>query len=301
MRKGRTILPALVAVFSGVITVFIARSSDKPSDCFIWKTRINESTFYLAGSIHGASEGNYPVSKAYLKCYKKADIVILELEDDMNSLKEKIFQYAEKDRLKEDQYLNYHLSSESLDKLKEIFDDDELYHYCQYESWLLNMAIAGTKSRLIGYDPSLAIDKYFNNLARKDKKEIIGLDDLQMQLLLFKYEVPFDVQVKIIEKAASEMEIQANKEAPLYRAYFDNDILQFDNIFLKSFDFNKPGMKEAYNTVFANRNKRWVEQLERLSGERPGTYFVLVGSGHFFGPDNIRELLERKGYKIEKE
>jgi uncharacterized protein YbaP (TraB family) len=300
MRQGKINLPALVAVFAGLITVFIAKSSDKPSDCFTWKVKINESTFYLAGSIHAASEGNYPLPKAYMKSYKKADAVILELKDDMNTLKQKIFQYAEKDRLKEDQYLNHHLSMESLEKLRQIFDDDELYRYCQYESWLLNMAIAGTKSRLIGYDPHLAIDKYFNDLARKDKKEIIGLDDIQTQLLLFEYEVPLEMQVKIIEKAASKMETEAKNEAPLFKAYFDNDMVQFENEFLKSFDFSKPGMKQAYNKVFTARNMRWVDQFEKLSVEKPGTYFVLVGSGHFFGPDNIRELLEQKGYTIEK-
>lgn len=90
MIQGKIILPALVAVFAGIITVFIAKSSDKPSDCFTWKVKINESTFYLAGSIHTASEGNYPLPKAYMKSYKKADMVILELKDDMKTLKQKM-------------------------------------------------------------------------------------------------------------------------------------------------------------------------------------------------------------------
>ena len=300
MRKGKINLRVLVAVFTGVIIVFNAKSSDKPSDCFIWKVEINESIFYLAGSIHSAREVNYPLPKAYMKNYKKADKVILELEDNMNTLKQKIFQYAEKNRLKEDQYLNNHLSIESLEKLKHIFDDNELNHFCQYESWLLNMAIAGTKSRLVGYDPHLAIDMYFNDRAKKDKKEIIGLDDIQTQILLFEYKAPFEMQVKIIEKAVSKMEMEAKNEALLLKAYFDNDIVQFENIFLKSFDFNNPKMKQAYDAVFTSRNTKWVEQFEKLSGEKPGTYFVLVGSGHYFGPNNIRELLEQKGYTIKK-
>lgn len=210
-----------------------------------------------------------------MKSYRKADKIILELEDDFNTLEEKIFKYAEKDRLKEDQYLNLHLSSESLEKLKQIFDEEKLNQYCQYEAWVLNMLISGARTKLIGYDPLLAIDKYFHDLAEKDGKEII-------------------------EEAVSELELNAKTEEPLYKAYFDNDMVQFENEFLKLYDFSKPQVKQIYDRVFTSRNINWIEQFEHLSTENPGTYFVLVGSGHYFGPSNIRELLEHKGYTIEK-
>lgn len=302
MRTRRIKLPALVAVFAGIITVFIAHSSDKTSDCFIWKTEINNSVFYLAGSVHTATKANFPLPKVYMESYAKADKVILELKDDKKALEQEIMQYAEKDRLKEDQYLNLHLSAESLEKLSQLFVNEEpkLNQYYQHESWLLNMAIAGTRSKLTGYDPLLAIDMYFNHLAKKDKKEIIGLDDLQTQLLLFEYEVPFEMQVKIIEKAVSKMEVDAKQDLLLFTAYFNNDTAQFENIFLQNFDFNKPQMKQVYDMVFTNRNIKWVEQFEKLSIEKPGKYFVMVGAGHYFGPNNIRELLERKGYTIKK-
>ena len=300
MRKRKIYLPVLAALFAAVITVFIARSNDEPSGCFTWKVEINESTFYLAGSVHTASSDNYPLPKSYMKSYRKADKIIFELEDNFNMLEQKIFKYAEKDRLKEEQYLDLYLSLESLEKLKQIFDEDKLNQYCQYEAWVLNMLIAGARTKLIGYDPLLAIDKYFHDLAEKDGKEIFGLDSIQTQLLLFDFDVPFEMQVKIIEKAVSEMELKSKSEEPLYKAYFNNDVVQFENEFLKPYDFNKPHMKQIYDRVFSNRNTNWIEQFEQLSTENPGTYFVLVGAGHYFGPNNIRELLELKGYSIEK-
>jgi uncharacterized protein YbaP (TraB family) len=56
----------------------------------------------------------------------------------------------------------------------------------------------------------------------------------------------------------------------------------------------------TYDRVFTKRNTSWVEQFIELSKENPGSYFVLVGSGHYFGPNNLLELLESKGYTIEK-
>jgi len=300
MKRGKKIIPALIAIFVSIVAVFIAISSDEPSDCFTWKVKINESTFYLAGSVHTATKENYPLPKSYMKSYQKADKVIFELADDFSTLEKKIFQYAEKDRLHEDQFLNHHLSTESIVKLKLIFQEDKLNKYFQYEAWVLNMAISGSKTRIIGYEPLLAIDKYFHELAVKDEKEIIGLDSVKTQVLLFDFDIPFEMQVKIIEKVVNEMEIKAKNEEPLLRAYFENDIQQFEKEFLIPFDFDKPQMKQAYDMVFTNRNTKWVEQFEKMSNEKADTYFVIVGSGHYFGPNNIRELLKEKGYTIEK-
>jgi len=298
IKKGR--LPALIAILAGIFTVFIAVSNDEPSDCFTWKVKIKESVFYLAGSIHAASEGNYPLPETYLKCYIKADRVILELEDDFETLDNKIFLYAEKDKLPDGLNLGDSLNSESIYKLREIIGNDKLDKYLGYEAWLLNMVIAGNKYKLCGYDPKLAVDKYFHDMAAKDKKEIMGLDEIQTQLALFDFDLPFKIQIQILEKAVSEMAMKAKGEEELFKAYFENDLVKFEKEFLKPYDFENPQIKKMYDIVFTKRNTSWVEKLIELSKGNPGSYFVLVGSGHYFGPNNILELLESKGYTIEK-
>jgi len=300
MKNKKVTLPALFAIFAGIVTVFIAKSNEEPSDCFTWKVKINGSAFYLAGSIHAASERNYPLPETYLKSYKKADKVILELEDDFETLENKIFLYAEKDKLPGGLNLGDSLNPESIYKLREIIGNDKLDKSLGYEAWLLNMFIAGSKSKLCGYDPKLAIDKYFHDLATKDKKEIIGLDEIQTQLALFDFDMPFKIQIQILEKAVSEMAMKAKGEEELFKAYFENDLVKFEKEFLKTYDFENPQIQKMYEKVFTKRNTSWVEKFIELSKGNPGSYFVLVGSGHYFGPNNLLELLESKGYTIEK-
>jgi len=162
------------------------------------------------------------------------------------------------------------------------------------------MVIAGTKSKLLGFDPLLAIDKHFHDLAVEDKKEIIGLDDITTQIVLFEFDAPIQMQVQVLENTIRNMEAQAEEELPLLEAYFSDNLPLFEEKFLNGFDLNHPQVKQAYDMVFTNRNKSWVEQFEKLSEENPATYFVLVGSGHYFGPNNIRELLTQKGYTVVK-
>ena len=297
-KKGR--LPAIIAILAGIITVFIAVSDDETTDCFTWKVKINESTFYLTGSIHGAGEGNYPLPETYLKSYKKADKVIFELKDDFETVEKKVFLYAEKDKLPDGLNLGDSLNSESINKLREIIGNDKLDKSLGYEAWLLNMFIAGNKYKLCGYDPKLAIDKYFHDLAIRDRKEIIGLDEIQTQLALFDFDLPFKIQIQILEKAVSEMALKAKDEEELFKAYFENNLVKFEEEFLKPYDFENPQMKKMYDIVFTKRNNSWVEQFIELSKGNTCSYFVLVGSGHYFGPNNILELLEGKGYTIDK-
>ncbi len=291
---------ALPLILAGIIIFAAACTQKEPSECIIWKTEINGSTFYLAGSIHTAKEAYYPLPVTYINYFQKADKLILELEDDFEAIEMEIFNYAQKDTLPESDYLNNYLKPESIEKLKTIFTEEELDKYFKYEGWLLNMTIAGTKSKLMGFDPLLAIDKYFHELATKSNKEIIGLDDIKTQIALFEFDAPVIMQVQVLENTISNMDSQAEQELPLLESYFAEDLALFEEEFLKSMDLTNPQVKQAYDMVFTSRNRSWVEKFEKLAEEQPATYFVLVGSGHYFGPNNVRELLEEKGYTVEK-
>ncbi|MBA2434429.1 MAG: TraB/GumN family protein, partial [Chthoniobacterales bacterium] len=47
------------------------------------------------------------------------------------------------------------------------------------------------------------------------------------------------------------------------------------------------------------RNLRWLPKI--IGAIKSGVpTSIVVGTGHFCGPNNVRELLEKKGYKIEQ-
>jgi uncharacterized protein YbaP (TraB family) len=269
---------------------------------FLWQVNINGSEFYLAGSIHAGREELYPLPKAYLNAYEQSDVVILELKEDFDTLSEMIFNYAAKDSLSEDQYLDNYLSQESEDLLAFLFQGKEetLARYFRHEGWLLNMAISGMRSKLIGYDPELAVDKYFHELATRDQKSILGLDRIETQLGLFEFEAPLETQVQIIEAGLQRAEQIARSEQPLFESYYNQDTEAFKEAFLATKNFEHPQIKAMYDKVFVDRNKAWVSKLIELSNTHPGNYFMLVGCGHYFGPDNLLELLRNEGFESKK-
>lgn len=266
---------------------------------FLWQVNINGSKFNLAGSVHTGKVG-LSLPEIYLNAYKQADIIIFELKDDSKALKEMIFKYAEKDSLAEDQYLNKYMSQESRAMLSELFKgkEDVLSRYFHHEGWLLNMAISSMRSRLIGYDPELSVDMYFHDMATKDKKEIVGLDQIETQLKLFDFEVSLETQVQIVESAIQRAEQQARTEQSLFDTYYRQDNEAFRKAFYEIMNFENPQKGSMYDKVFVMRNKAWVQKLIELSETHPGVYFMVVGTGHYFGPNNLIELLEKEGYQV---
>lgn len=266
---------------------------------FIWKTTIHESTFYLAGSVHAGNEECFPLPDDFMECYEQADVMIMEVEEDFDTLEQLMLDYAEKDRQSEDLYFRHHLDSATIQQILKVLDKEEFLKYDQYKGWFLNMTLSGTRLKLVGFDPDYGIDMFFRKKASADMKMVIGLDRFEDQLKLFEFDVPHEAQVRIIEQTAASMEMQARAEAPLMTSYFAWDPEAFEGTFLSMYDFENPTIKNVYDLVFTARNKSWVEKLEKIALDAPGTYMVLVGAGHLFGPGNLRELLERNGHVIE--
>ena len=278
--------------------ITLAQSETPPG--FLWQVNINGSEFSLAGSVHAGKKNLYPLPEAYLSAYREADYVLFELKEDFGTLEENIFRYAAKDSLEEDQDLDNYLSPESKELLSVMFRGKEelLACYYRYEGWLLNMAISGWRSKLIGYDPGLAVDKYFHDMATEDQKMILGLDQLETQLKLFEFKATREQQVGIIESALKRAKQQALTEQPIFEAYYSQNTAAFRVAFLGNMDLENPQIRAMYGSVFISRNKAWVRKLIELSKTMPGEYFMLVGCGHYFGPDNVLELLEHEGFQV---
>ena len=276
----------------------IAQNETPPG--FLWQVNINGSEFSLAGSVHVGKKDLYPMPVAYLNAYRQADYVLFELQEDFATLEEMIFKYAAKDSLEEDQYLDNYLSQDSKEILSVMFKGkgDLLARYYRYEGWLLNMAISGWRSKLVGFDPELAVDRYFHDLATQDHKTILGLDHIETQLKLFEFEATREQQVEIIETSLKRAKKQALSEQPIFESYYSQDTDAFREAFLGNMDLENPQIRAMYDRVFVSRNKAWVRELIELSRNMPGNYFMLIGSGHYFGPGNVLQLLEDEGFQV---
>lgn len=51
--------------------------------------------------------------------------------------------------------------------------------------------------------------------------------------------------------------------------------------------------------LFGERDEQMAKKIMNVLEEEEGTYFVVVGAGHFTVDKNIRYHLEQNGYEVE--
>jgi len=56
---------------------------------------------------------------------------------------------------------------------------------------------------------------------------------------------------------------------------------------------------QAHGQVFRLRNHLFVERIQALA-RQPGHHLIVMGVGHLFGKDNVRQLLGRAGLRLER-
>src|SRR5690606_23734228 len=59
------------------------------------------------------------------------------------------------------------------------------------------------------------------------------------------------------------------------------------------------GFPELYRALVVERNERWIPVIEGFLRE-PRRYLVVVGALHLVGRGSVVELLEQRGYKVER-
>jgi len=59
-------------------------------------------------------------------------------------------------------------------------------------------------------------------------------------------------------------------------------------------------MAEAYDVMFAARNRNWADKFERLLEDETGRIFIVVGAGHLAGPDSVVKMMDVRGWDAER-
>jgi uncharacterized protein len=128
-------------------------------------------------------------------------------------------------------------------------------------------------------------------LAKKDNKEIKGLETMAFQASVFD-SIPYEVQAKELLRSVDS--------AAKYRLYFDTMMMVYKsqrlNDIEKLFSRSEFGMADNEEVLLFGRNRNWVVQLKPIMKKAP--VFVAVGAGHLVGAKGVIALLRKEGYTV---
>ncbi|MEK8131586.1 TraB/GumN family protein [Paenibacillus filicis] len=269
---------------------------------FLWKIENMGNTVYLLGTMHLADDSMYPLRPEIENAFNTADYLGVEVDLMKGASEESQKLIADLSVYKDGTKLQDHISAETYKKVTAFLKAQGLPEnsFDNFKTWFVEKQILYIKSSQGEHKPDMGIDRYLMEKAYKAKKPVISLENMELQfqamnnysdslnerLLLQNLEpgspnppTP-DVSVDVLAKMWSEGDYNALTEASKF--------IGWDTELLKS--------------SIDDRNAAMVEKIKGyLNSDKKETYFIGVGSLHMLGDMGIVPLLEKEGFKLERQ
>ncbi len=143
---------------------------------------------------------------------------------------------------------------------------------------------------LLGCPPK-SYELEFVQLARKAKKEVIGLETVEEQMAIFD-KIPYEKQAEQVVKIAKDPAKARKDFAKLVQLYKTENIRKMSRVALEG----DSGFEDYEADLLQNRNRRWIEAIGREAREMP-TFFA-VGAAHLGGKTGVVRLLKKAGFTV---
>ena len=146
----------------------------------------------------------------------------------------------------------------------------------------------------------MAVQTRANELGRPS----IGLETIEEQVKLL-FDTPLKEQAEDLLEACQKDELFVVQSSALVEAYMAQDLAKIEQVMTDpelggddaKIIYFTGGLEEAMDALIYDRNRDWVEKLDKMIPERAA--LVCVGAGHLPGDQGLLQLLRDRGYTVE--
>jgi len=265
----------------------------------MWRVKGVHGTIYLFGSVHIMKPNvvwETPKVKAALT---SSDLLYLEIADIDNTASAQVIM------LQSGMDAEHPLSSKIpaadvalLDAAAKSMGLPGEATFEPMQPWLASAMLSIVPMVKAGYDPTSGIDMKLLAETKADKKPVKGFETMTQQMHMLA-DVPEAKQVKMLHKDLTELDKSTADTNLLVDAWEHGDVEKIGKIDNDELAAKYP---EEYKRIVVDRNQRWVATLDAmLKDPQTGTVFVAVGAAHLAGPDSVLKMLEKDGWKVERQ
>ena len=270
----------------------VAARADAP----VWAIKGAKNTVYLAGSVHMLPASDSKLPAAFDKAYADSAELVMEIDmDDLNPMDAQGMM-MEKGLFSGDETLSGVIGKARFEKLEKQADSmgipgEALEHF---QPWMAAMTIEQLQLMKLGFDPSSGVEMQIANHAKGDHKPITGFETMQEQLGLLA-DMSMPDQVKFLDLTLDEMQEAQSELNDLLGAWRAGSASKLANMLSEEYG-QAPAL---YNTLVADRNRKWVPQIERLL-KSDKNYMIIVGTLHIVGRNGLLDLLKADGFSAKQ-
>jgi len=287
-----------------VLFAIPAHATQRFPKCCVWRITNAKAPFYLVGSIHALSKGDYPLAAPYEIALRNSKRFLFEFDPSKHLEFERKFEAAGKYPPGQDirskidpdllAWLRQNVTTVKpanrrarRERVRNV--DTE---FC-YKPWWIAQHLVGpvtySKTSL-----SHGLDNYFVDRAAKEKKEIAGLESVDEHVAVMGGLSDRDSEF-ILRDALDEPRNAEKEFSRMHKAWRKGDT---DALWAGDSHLRTQAPRIAARFV-DNRNVKWIPRIEaELKTGKPTA--IVAGALHFSGPNSVIKLLEKRGYTIEQ-
>lgn len=260
------------------------------SDGVFWAIeKAGQQAGYLLGTIHSEDPRVLEFSPVFLDKLNSCDVYAMEMVPNLPTLR-KLTEYM---NYQDGQTLESVIGAERFSRLKDAMGSyqipaDFINHM---KPWAAMMTLS-TPVPKTGFfmDLSLSLRASGNNI------DVVGLETLEQQLS-FLQDMPFDMQMRLLDQAISDVDQVEDMQTEMVDAYLENSLQRLRSITDHEFEAVGEKARNYFNeNGITERNLRMLASLLPLLETRQ--VFVAVGALHLSGEQGLLNLLRQNGYQL---
>ena len=270
-----------------------------------WIVEDEDTKIYLLGSIHLGTPELYPLHKKLTNAFNESEGLFVEA----NILDPAgLDYYMEKALFTDGKTIKDVISKETYEKLEKVAAEIgmPIEELALQKPWLIannfsTMTMDGAFGLTVEEMAMHGVDMQFLLTALLQQKPVYELEGMQAQVDMFEGLSAESQEQSLVEVLDSILEptSQTEEDTALLADWFTNWKKGDVEKFAASLAEMEGDTSEYSQMLFGKRDEDMAKKLVSVLEEQPGTFFVVVGSGHFLVDKNIRYHLEQSGYKVD--
>lgn len=258
----------------------------KEANLAIYQACDEDSCVYLIGAMHFVKPDLANLTDKVWEVYKDSDILAVEID---NTVVTPEIQKKQEEMLlsKDGKDLDTYFTPEQLQKIEKF-----LKPYQVTMDKAKNLTVMGLHNNIqtLLYTGYVAgTDSQLLMKAKKDNKEIVELETIEMQMNLL-YNGTSEEYAEAVMTVIDNFENEKKNLNTMYEAYRTGNMEELGKIAFSDDE-------EVNKVMFYDRNIAMTDKIEIFLKENKKV-LVTVGAGHIIGDKGINRLLEQKGYKV---
>jgi len=264
---------------------------------FLWRvTSPAGDRAYLAGSLHLAGPGLYPLPEPFVRAFDESGSLVVEIDTEALPRKTVSDFIAERGLAARGRVLDDYLTPATRGLLAQ--SGLGRPEYARYRPWLAALAIQLAALEENGFSARYGLDKYFLDQAAGRRLPVVELETFAEQMDILADLGPDEANL-FLQATLREAADLPGTMADFLAAWQRGDASGFAELLFNGFK-GYPELSGLMDRLIIRRNHLMMERLSPLltaSGRPP---FVVVGAGHLVGEESLLALLAARRYQIEQ-